>query len=68
MIRRSIVEKHGIRFPEGVACEDLYFHYAVFRGAGEFASSAGRLTFTASGPGPLPVVLRPAVPSSRWIT
>ena len=30
MIRRSIVEKHGIRFPEGVACEDLYFHYAVF--------------------------------------
>ena len=23
-------EKHGIRFPEGVACEDLYFHYAVF--------------------------------------
>ena len=30
MIRRSIVEKHGIRFPEGVACEDLYFHYVAF--------------------------------------
>ena len=30
MIRRSVVEEHGIRFPEGVACEDLYFHYAAF--------------------------------------
>lgn len=30
MIRRSLVEKYGIRFPEGVTCEDLYFHYAVF--------------------------------------
>lgn len=30
MIRRSLVEQHEIRFPEGVACEDLYFHYAVF--------------------------------------
>lgn len=39
-----------------------------FHGAGGFASSAGRLTFTASGPDPLPAVLRPAVPSSRWIT
>ena len=30
MIRRSVVEEHGIRFPEGVACEDLYFHYVAF--------------------------------------
>ncbi|WP_302014336.1 glycosyltransferase family 2 protein [uncultured Akkermansia sp.] len=30
MIRRSIVEEYGIRFPEGVTCEDLYFHYVSF--------------------------------------
>lgn len=30
MIKRSIVEEYGIRFPEGVTCEDLYFHYISF--------------------------------------
>lgn len=30
MIRRAIVEEYGLRFPEGVLCEDLYFHHAAF--------------------------------------
>lgn len=68
MIRRSIVEKHGIRFPEGLPVKTCISITPFFHGAGGFASSAGRLTFTASGPDPLPAVLRPAVPSSRWIT
>lgn len=68
MIRRSVVEEHGIRFPEGVACEDLYFHYVAFPRCRRVCVSAGRHTFTASAPGPSPAALRPAVPFSRWIT
>lgn len=30
MLRRSILEEHGIRFPAGVVCEDLYVHYVSF--------------------------------------
>lgn len=30
MIRRSIVEKCGRQFPEGLLCEDIYFHYLTF--------------------------------------
>lgn len=30
MIRRSLVEHCNLRFPEGLICEDLYFHYASF--------------------------------------
>lgn len=30
MIRRSLVEDYELRFPEGLICEDLYFHYASF--------------------------------------
>lgn len=30
MIRRSLVEQGNLRFPEGLICEDLYFHYASF--------------------------------------
>lgn len=30
MIRRSIVQEHGTRFPEGLLCEDIYFHYVTF--------------------------------------
>lgn len=68
MIRRSIVESMASGSPRALPVKTCISITPFFRGAGEFASSAGRLTFTASGPGPLPVVLRPAVPSSRWIT
>lgn len=30
MVRRSIVEKYGTQFPEGLLCEDIYFHYLTF--------------------------------------
>ena len=30
MIRRSVVEKCGRRFPEGLLCEDIYFHYTTY--------------------------------------
>lgn len=30
VLRRSIIQEHGLRFPDGVECEDLFFHYASF--------------------------------------
>lgn len=30
MIRRAVVEKCGRQFPEGLLCEDIYFHYLTF--------------------------------------
>ena len=30
MVRRSVVEQCGTQFPEGLLCEDIYFHYLTF--------------------------------------